>query len=179
VLRRHGPQLRDLELGSGRRQQPLRVVAGHGGLDHLGLAVGEKAGDQQARLDLGAGDRKLVGDAAERRPLHAKRRQAVFAALDRGPHQPQRLDDPVHGASPDRLVSVKRPGPTALPRQPAGQDAKQGPSVLHLDRDRLAARRESLPRAAQPDTPHLKIAAGGDARPTELLELRAERPNGV
>ena len=165
-LRRHDPQLRDLDLGPGRGQQPLRVVASRGGLDHLGLALGEQAGDQHARLDLGAGDRKLVGDAAERRPLHAKRRQAAVAALDLGAHQPQGLGDPVHGAAPDRLVSVERPGPAALPRQPAGQDAKQGAGVLHLDRDRLAARGESLPRAAQPDPPHPQIAAEPAARST-------------
>ncbi len=155
------------------------MVASRSGLDHPGLPLGEQAGDQHARLDLGAGHRKLVGDAVERRTVDAKRRQATVAALHRGPHHPQRLGNPVDGTAPDRLVSIQDPSTGALARQPARQDAKQGAGVLHPDRDRPGAGGEALPRAAQPDPAHPQVAAAARVGRTDLFDLRAQRLNRV
>ncbi len=54
-----------LDPGAGGGEHALAVVAGRQRLDDRGRAVGEQAGEEQAGLDLGAGDRQLVGDAVQ------------------------------------------------------------------------------------------------------------------
>ena len=111
-----------------------------GGLGHRGLAVGEQAGEQHARLHLGARDRQPVVDPAQRRRATLQRRQAAVAALDLGAHQPQRLGDAVDRAPADRLVAVERPLAPRLPGEPAGEQPQQGARVADVDRGRVRAR---------------------------------------
>ena len=154
VHRRQGPQLRDLDLGAGRGQQALGVVASRSGLDHPGLPLGEQAGDQHARLDLGAGHRKLVGDAVERRAVDAKRRQAAVAALHRGPHHPQRLGNPVDGTAPDRLVSVEVQAPAPCPASQPGRMRSKVPAFPPRSSTGPRRRRSAPPgRAARSRAP--------------------------
>ena len=129
--------------GAGGGEHALGVVAGRQRLDHPGLALGEQPGEEQAGLDLGAGDRQLVGDAVERRALDLERRQAVLAGGEPRAHLAQRLGHAVDRAAADRVVAVERPFPLRLPGEPARQEAQQRPRVADVDRRRA--------RPAQPD----------------------------
>ena len=67
-----------------RAQHALGVVAGRPLLDHRRLAVGEQAGEQQARLHLGAGDGQAVLDAVQRRGADGERRDPAVAGFEIG-----------------------------------------------------------------------------------------------
>jgi hypothetical protein len=140
-----------LDPGAGRRQHPLAVVAGGQRLDDRGRALGEQPGEEQAGLDLGAGDRQLVLDAVQRRAPDLERRQPVLAAGERGAHLAQRHGDPVDRPAADRVVAVERPLSPVLPGEPTRQQTQQGAGVADVDRRRG--------RAAQADAADAQVRA--------------------
>ena len=129
------------DVGAGGGEHALGVVAAAAAAPDPGLALGEQAGEEQARLDLGARDRQLVARCrVSGGALDLERRQAVLAAAQLGAHRPQRLGDAVDRPAPDRVVAVEGPGAAGLPRQPAGQQAQQGAGVADVDRRRARRR---------------------------------------
>ena len=166
---RHRPRARHGRAGGS--QHPLGVVAARDGLDH-GRRVGDEPGEQHARLDLRARDRKLVLDAGQRRAVDRERREAALARLDPRPHQRQRLGDPVDRAPANRVVAVELEARPLLERQPAGQQPHQRAGVADVDGSPGAM------RVAQPaPADHDLLGARLDDR-AELLHGR-ERRAGV
>ena len=107
-------------------EHALGVVAGRGRLGDAGAALGEEAGQEQAGLDLGAGDRQGVFDTAQ--PWDGQEAQgggAAGAGLDARPHEGQGFGDPPHGASAEGLIADqgdRKP----LPRQQAAEQPHGG-----------------------------------------------------
>ncbi len=133
-----------------RRRRRRRACArcGRGCAQRLaqpGLPLGEQSGEEQARLDLGAGDRQLVIDSPQRRRLDLEWRQALLAAAQLGAHLAQWRGDAVDRAAPDRVVAVERPLAARLPGEPAGQQAQQGAGVADVDRAGAAGLRRPTP----------------------------------
>ena len=145
--RRASPSRRDVGAGGG--QHALGVVAGRQRLDHPRLALGQQPGEEQAGLDLGAGDRQLVGRcrAAARRATSSGGRRSS-RALELGAHPAQRLGDPVDRAAADRVVAVERPLAALLPGEPARQQPQQGAGVADVDRRRSRRRAGRRPGSA-------------------------------
>ncbi len=131
-------------------------------LDHPRLALGQQAGEEQTRLDLGAGDRHLVGDAVQRRAPNLERRQSALAAPSRRAHLAQRHRDPVDRPAADRVVAVERPLASILPCQPSRQQPQQGPGVADVDIRR--------PRTPQTDAPDSQLEAACACNPLPLTQ---------
>ena len=142
-----------LERHARAAQHALGVVAARRRLDHRGRAVGQHAGDQHARLDLGARHRQDVLDAGQLGAADRERREAPVAGLHPGAHAPQRLGHPVHRPAADRLVAVERPHPPGLPGEPAGQQPHQ---------------RAELPTSISPP-----VASSGACSPTPRISTDA------
>ena len=88
-----------------------------------------------APLTWALGDRRAVVDPVQSAAGDRQRREpAPLAAVDEGPHLPQRLDDAVHGPPPDRRVTVED-GETGHGSGPTGQQPDGRPGVAHVDRD--------------------------------------------
>src|SRR5947209_7882753 len=123
----------------------------------------DQAGEQQARLELRAGHRHLVGDPLQGRAVNGERGVAPVASLDLGSHLAQRLGDPIHRAPADRGVAVERPAPAALAGQPPGQQAHERARVAHVDG------RVGLARLAQTGPPHHQlVVASFDEGPQDV-----------
>jgi hypothetical protein len=120
-------------------EHPLAVVAAGQRLDDGRRPVGEQAGEEQAGLDLGAGDREPVLDAAKLRASNLKRRQPIVAAADVGSHLAQRLGDPVDRAPANRVVAVESPAALRLTGEPARQQPQQGAGIADIDLGRAGA----------------------------------------
>ena len=126
----------------------LGVVAARRRLDHPRLALCQQAGEEQAGLDLGAGDRHLVGDAVQGRAADLERRQPILASAQVGAHLAQRHRDPVDRAAADRVVAVEGPDAALLPRQPTRQQPQQGAGVADVDLRRARRRAGRCPGSA-------------------------------
>ena len=111
-------------------------------LDDRGLALGEQAGEQHARLDLGARDRQLVGDPAKRRAVDAQRWQAARRGTRRSaPISRSGSATRSHRAAADRLVAVERPAPAGCPAsQPGAGSAAACPRCRRRCRPRRRGR---------------------------------------
>ena len=76
-------------VGAALGQQLLRVGSGGDRLTDNRLALGAQTGQQDARLDLSAGDGRGEVDAAQGTAPHDQRWQpAAIATVDRGSHAP-------------------------------------------------------------------------------------------
>ena len=150
---------------SRRLEEPLRVVARGSRLDDRGGAVGrEEAGQEDARLHLGARHRQLPADSPELAARDSKRRVAV-GRLDGRAHLTQRIGDPVERAPRERLVSDELEAP-ALAGQETRQEAHEGAGVPAVDRPRRLA------EAPETDS--------GDVNTVAVeLHLGSERPGRV
>ncbi len=155
-----------LDRGSRRRQHALAVVAAGQRLDDPRLALRQQPGEQQARLDLGAGDRHLVGDAVQGRAADLQRRQPVLTAPRSAPISRsgtairstgrRRID-----SSPSRVHSLPY-----LPRQPSRQQPQQGARVADVDR-RASRLRADRRRGLHPQPRSLSARDVLPANPTE------------
>ena len=85
-------------------QSDFAVIAGAQRFFDAGLAIGEQAGEQQARLHLRAGYGHLVVDGFQSSAGNAQRRLA-FLRCDLRAHLRERLDDALHGAAGERFVA--------------------------------------------------------------------------
>jgi hypothetical protein len=81
---------------TGSFEQSLGVVSRRDRLDDRRLSVGEEAGEQDRRLELGRWQRKLVVDGVEWTAFHDKGRVAVRRLHERT-HAAKRFRDALHG----------------------------------------------------------------------------------
>ena len=117
--------------------------------------VGEEPGEEQARLHLGARDRKLVLDPVERARVDPER-QVPVRRLDARSHRCERLGDPAHRPRGERLVAAELELLPRLPGEDACDQADERARVAAVDRllRRLAGRAgRRRGRAACPGPP--------------------------
>ena len=148
-------------VGPGGGQHPLAVVAGRQRLDHASLALGQQAGEEQAGLDLGAGDRQLVLDAAQRRSLISSggsrsSRQLSSAPICRS-GTTIAVDRPARGSSRRRRASsARRPARRASPAADAAGcrrcRRRSRPAAGRAGRRRGSRIVGSMPAAPTPST---------------------------
>ena len=118
----------------GGRHQLLGVGSRQPVLDDRGRAVSRQPSEQDAALHLGAGHRQAVLDPPETSPVDGQWSQAgAVSARHPGSHEGQGLQDPVHGAAPDRGVAVQH-RPEGQPGQQPGQQPDPGPGVANVQR---------------------------------------------
>ncbi len=159
---------RDRPSAPGGGEHPLAVVAARQRLDDAGLALGEQAGEEQAGLDLGAGDRHLVGDPVQRRALRSSAAAgAPRGSSGRAPICAQRLGDAVDRPAADRVVAVERPA-----RRPPARRASPAAAAAGCRRCRRRSPPTPAPRRPTPRTAdrRRRSPAGADS-----LDLGAER----
>ena len=111
---------------------------------------------QQARLDLGAGDRQLVVDPVQRRALDRERRQPVRrGSSSRAPIR--RSGSAIRSTGRRRIESSPSSVqvPAGLPGEPARQEPQQGAGVADVDRGRgrAPAQADARDRAAPDGDP--------------------------
>ena len=87
-------------------QGDLRMVARGERLDDLRHPLGKESRQQNGRLYLRAGHRKLVTERGERTAPNGKRRPAVLGRLDFSAHLFERRDDARHRTTGERLVPL-------------------------------------------------------------------------
>ena len=125
--------------------QHLLGVGGHRLVDHR-LPLGGDTGQQHGRLDLGAGHRGRVLDAAEGATGDLEGRQVPLAHAGKlRPHAAERIGHPVHGPGPQRVVAGEGGGARHRGGQ-AGQEAhpRTGVAQVHCGRGGM----EPFPAAA-------------------------------
>jgi hypothetical protein len=127
-------------------------------------ALGLDSRQQDARLHLGAGDRKRVLDAAQRLSRDAERKVPV-GRLDRRPHRAQRLGDSLHRPSREGRVARQRELVSRLPGKDPGNQAHERARVRAVER---RARRDE---AADP------LAEDAQGLGAVLVDLDPERPH--
>ena len=113
-------------------QHPLRVVPRGGGLADDGLALGIEPGDEEAGLELGAGHRHGVINAAQVSAADGQGRSgAVSSSHDLGAHLAQGAQNTLHGSGSKGTV----PGDDAeegLARQEARDQTHGGAAVARV-----------------------------------------------
>ena len=92
------------ERGAEGAEGQLAVVAGADGFADGGGAGGLQAGEEDAGLDLGAGNGRGVVDGAERTAVDGERSVAVGEREARA-HRFKRFADALHGAAGERVVA--------------------------------------------------------------------------
>ena len=130
-----------LHVYTGGRHQLLGVGPGRRRFDDGGRPIGRQAGEEYAALHLGAGHRGPILDAVEAATSDGQRcTVSTIGTVHRGSHGPERLDDPVHGPTPDRPVAVEDRY-EGHPGQHPGQQPDPRPRIAHIERsfDRLKA----------------------------------------
>ena len=122
-----------------RSRRSVWSRVGTGSITVVGPGRGVEAREQDARLDLGRGDRQLVADRLQLAAAVDVQRRPPVAVAEHGAHQAQRHRHAVDRAPPDRLVAVERERAALADEQP-GQQAHQ--------RARVVARRSGPPARA-------------------------------
>ncbi len=116
------------------RHQFLRVGPCRLGLDDRRGAIGRQAGKQDTALHLGARHGWRILNAVQPATLNRERRQRRTPdPADRCPHGPERVDHPVHGAPPDRLVTIEHRRERQTGQHP-GKQANARARVAHVQR---------------------------------------------
>ena len=133
-------------------------------LAHGGGAVGAEAGQEDRALDLGARHRQAVVDPVQPTTAHDQRRETTaVAAVDRGPHDPQRPGHAVHGAPARRSVADEH-GQAVERGRPAGEQADPGAGVADVDHT------VGLPQARRcPRTTTSPVRVGHQRRPESSI----------
>jgi hypothetical protein len=145
--------------GAGVLEHPFAVIATRDRLaDHGRPGARVQSGEEQARLDLRARDRKLVPNRGERASLDDERSVAV-GRLDPSAHLAQRPRDPLERAARERLVADELE-PAVLTGEDPGQEPHQRSGVPAVDR----TLRWAQPPQAGAGHPH-ELALELDARP--------------
>ncbi len=102
-------------------QRQLAMIARMNRLVHLGHAFGLQAGKQQTRLHLGAGDWRLIIQAAQRTAVDGHRSMTV-RELDPRAHRREWRANALHGPAGEGSVPDQSAG-ERLGREQAGQHA--------------------------------------------------------
>ena len=120
------------ESGAEFGQGQLGVVAGADRLGDGGDACGEKAGKEDGRLHLGAGERQGVVGRVEAAAADVERGEVTAAGADARAHLRERLDDAAHGAAAEGGVAGES-GVERLAGEEAGEEAKGGAGVAGVE----------------------------------------------
>ncbi len=109
-----------LEFGTEIAQHPLAVITRKVRLEDRRRGIGVEPGQQQGRLDLGAGDGRAVRDALQASSLDCQGRQlATAATVNQRPHFAQRLHDSAHRTATQVLIAREH-AEEVLPREQTG-----------------------------------------------------------
>ena len=109
------------------------MIAARRGLDHPRLSRRVEAGEQHRRLHLGGRNRQPVLDRQRMPGTDQRKRQAAAAARhELRAHQLQRLDDPPHGAAPERAIAGQE-GREPVARADARKQAHGGPGIAEVE----------------------------------------------
>src|SRR5690606_6780316 len=149
-------------------QHTLRVVAGGLVLDD-GRAAGRiEAGEQDGRLDLRRGDRRLVDDRhGLARALERDGAAAAFGLRDDArAHPDQRVENAAHGPLAQGGVAIEGRG-DRVAADDAHHQARAGARIAEVEHAGRAR------EAADADTPYTPAPLA------EPLHIRAERAGGV
>ena len=140
------------QVGAHRPQQPFSVVARRRRLDDPGFAVGEQPGQQQRRLDLGAGDLQPVLDPPQTR--NGRDRQGgqtpAVSPVYLGPSAAERLDNACHRPLPQRTTTNACSCPSCRSRAHSTAPATRATRRRARGRARHRAR---SPRPGRADSP--------------------------
>jgi hypothetical protein len=122
-----------LDLRAEPAEHALGVVARQrAALDDARVPVRAESGEEDARLDLRAGDRRLVLDGLQRSPaFDTQRRMAVERRQTRA-HQFERLDDAAHRAAAQGLVAGEHGG-EGLRGEHAGEQSHRRSGVAAVE----------------------------------------------
>ena len=113
-------------------QHPLAVVAGRLLLDHGGDARRIESGQQNGRLHLRRGDRKLVGDGNGRSAARDGQRQPAAAARhERRAHLPERINHPLHRTAAQRGIA-REDRRDRVTRHKAHDEPGRGARITHV-----------------------------------------------
>ena len=149
-------------IGAGGGQHPLAVVAARQRLDDPRLALGEQAGEEQAGLDLGAGDRQLV--ARSRAAARRGSRSGGSRSSRRSGRRPSRRSGTATRSTGRRRIESSPSSVHSPPSCPASQPGSS--------RSRVPALPTSIAAGgpAQADAPR-----SADCGPGIALDPRPER----
>ena len=120
------------ERGAEGTQREFAVVAGADGFADDCGALGLQAGEQNAGLDLGAGNGRGEVDGVERSAFDGDGRVAVGEGEVRA-HFAERLANALHGAAGERCIADEGEG-ALLRREQAGDHAHRGAGVAAIER---------------------------------------------
>ena len=103
-----------------RADHALRMIPGSRRLYKRGLPLGEKAGNQYRRLDLGAGNRQLVCYPLQSVTFYRQwRERIVFSAPYIRTHMTQRVNQAIHGTRAQGIVPCDNREERLSRQQPA------------------------------------------------------------
>ena len=120
------------ESGAEFGQGQLGVVAGTDRLGDGGDAIGEKAGKEDGRFQLGAGERQGVVNRVEAAAADVERGEVAAAGADARAHLRKRLDDAAHRAAAQGGVAGEG-GIEGLAGEQAGEKTQSGAGVAGVE----------------------------------------------